>query len=511
MPIFTENKKIIVVVNSIFIKCALGLCLSLLPPLSLADLTDLAGLFNTELEERSAQANQTTYNQLKAGGCTDTQRGPSAVCAGNTFTAWDIVREVVHTANEVSNNGPTLFSLGLDLQGLGFTLRWTAGEEFSTQGDMSDSFIGSQLSGLASRISALRHGGSRFALNEVYDEGVLVATATLKGERPSGGSAGDADSGEASGWSPWGSFLNASYGYGDRAPTEREDAFDFEGMTVNGGVDYRFSNRHVLGVMLGYQQETLQFDSALSIVDGGVDMTAMSLQPFYLYQSERWYFTSSIGYQQMAFTMDRSIRYPSLNPNVGSTDTVTISDADAGSVSSSSTVGMSFFITPTLTLEPYFSLDYRHITVNSYTEEDINGTGFNLVVEEQDLPSLETAYGLKLQAVWQPSFAVIIPYIDTQFRIQHEDEARDINSYYFNATDGLTDIEQASFSLPTDAPDAVYQIIVIGLSSVIRGASQSDLSSQASGGIQVFINYRHFLNLEHYNQAQFSGGLRYEF
>ena len=470
-----------------------------------ADLSELSGLFATELEERSALANQATYDQLLAAGCTDSQRNPTENCGGTTFISWSSVRELVHTANDIQGNGSTLYSLGLDIEGLGFSLRWTAGEEFSTHGDMSNSFVGGQLSGLANRIASLRLGGSRIAVNRYENEGLLVAARELNGQR-GGGASGD----EAL-WSPWGTFFNTSYTYGNKRATEREDAFDFEGMTLSGGVDYRFSDHHVLGVMLGYQDDEIDFDSSLSIVDGGVTMDGYSFQVFYLYQSDTWYFHTALGNQMMSFDMDRSIRYPSLNPDVDSTDTTAVSKTDASAYSSASTIGMSISSTPSISFDIYASLDYKQIDVDGFRETDLQNDGFDFVVAGQDIDSLETAAGVKMQYVWTPDFGVFIPYLDIQHRIQHEDKARNITAYYFNASESLSDISDASFVLPTEAPESSYQIYTLGLSAILRGARQTGLDTAASGGIQAFMQVRFFEGLELFEQTQIAGGLRYEF
>lgn len=473
---------------------------------SYADLSDLTGSFSSELEERSALANQATYDQLLASGCTDGQRNPTSSCGGTTFISWNGVRELVHTANDIEGSGSTLYSLGLDIQGLGFSLRWTAGEEFSTQGDMANSFVGGQLSGVANRISALRFGGSKVAINTYQKEGILLAAEYLR-DHSGGGASAD----QRQAWSPWGSFFNASYTYGNKKATEREDAFDFEGMTLSGGVDYRFLDHHVLGVMLGYQEDEIDFDSTRSIVDGGVDMEGYSLQSFYLYQADDWYFNTSLGYQMMAFNMDRSIRYPSLNVDVDSTNTSAVSNTDASSYSSSSTIGVTYSPMPVISFDLYTSLDFQQIEVDGFNEKDLQNDGFNFVVAGQNIDSLETTTGVKIQYVWTPSFGVFIPYFDFQHRIQHKDKSRNIKAYYFNAKEGLNNINDASFVLPTEAPESIYQIYTIGLSTIIRGAQQSEFGSAASGGIQAFMNVRFFEGLELIEQTQFSGGLRYEF
>ncbi|MDO3720185.1 autotransporter outer membrane beta-barrel domain-containing protein [Marinobacter sp. chi1] len=460
-------------------------------------------------------ANQETYNQLKLAGCQDSQRNPTAECGGLAFISWQVVRELVHTANELGGgdpiNGlptdnPTEFSLGLDLEGLGFALRWTAGEEFSAQGDLSESFVGNQLSGLTSRVTALRHGVTGFAFNASNHPGILIAQEFLDGQ--SGGGAG---SEIANSWSPWGSFLNLSYTYGDRKPTQREDAYDFDGIDVTGGVDYRVDDNNVVGLMLGFQDQSVDFDSSKSIVDGGVDMDGLSMQVFYLYQSNRWYGSASLGYQLMEFETDRSIRYPSLNPDVESTNTKAISSTDASAVSASASVGYPLLPPGQVGLEPYLTLDYRSIAVDGYREEDIQRDGFNFVVADQGIDSLETGLGLKGHYVFATSVGVFVPEISIEHRIQFEDDAREITAYYFNAEEALSDVSAASFKLLTDAPDSGYQVYTLGVSAVLRGARTAEAGGAASGGISGFLNIRTFANLDHFSQQQFVGGVRYEF
>lgn len=491
-----------------------GLALVLISGHSLAGLSEFEGLFSTELEERAARANQATYNQLLETGCDDGQRNPTVACGGLTFLTWQSVRELVHTANELENllnantttAGPTEFSLGSDLAGLGFALRWTAGEEFSAQGSLSESFVGGQLSGLSSRVSALRHGGSGFAFNEQAQPGVLIAAEHLAGQR--GGGAGTEDQ---PAWSPWGSFLNVSYLYGDRDPTVRENAFDFDGIGLNGGIDYRINANNVVGLMLGYRQEQVDFDSSQSIVDGQIEMDGYSTQLFYLHQADRWYASASYGFQWMEFDTDRSIRYPSFNPDVESTNTVARSDTKASAHSGSVTLGYSLLAPGQVGLEPFMAIDYRQTTVDGYTENDINNEGFAFIVDDQDIDSLETGIGLKTHYVLAWSVGVFIPEITLQHRVQLEDDAREIRAYYLNTSEVLTDINAATFTLPTDNPDSSYQMYSFGVSAVLRGASAKDLQSSATGGASGYLRFTLFDNIEHYSQYQIAGGLRYEF
>src|SRR6188474_1385071 len=102
----------------------------------------------------AARANQASFDAL-SGACA---AGPGPACPDDVFGVFEETRELVHTANELLGTGDTSFSLGLDIDGLGFALRWTAAEEIAAQGSMTTEFAASQLSALSARVAALRWG-----------------------------------------------------------------------------------------------------------------------------------------------------------------------------------------------------------------------------------------------------------------------------------------------------------------------------------------------------------------
>jgi len=114
------------------------------------------------LEKLSAAANQATYNQLF--NVCDQVAAATAACPQASFLAYSNVRELVHTANALLGTGPTRYSLGLDGEGLGFALRWTAAEEVAAPGSASTEFANAQLASVLSRITALRYGATGFSV-----------------------------------------------------------------------------------------------------------------------------------------------------------------------------------------------------------------------------------------------------------------------------------------------------------------------------------------------------------
>lgn len=453
-----------------------------------------------------ARAITSTYDQLKAGGCPDfdpTSGQPIPGCSGDVLTTWKLVRALVHTSNQIENGqGPTTFSLGIRGKEFADALRWNAGEEFSSQETISTGFSNNQLSNLTSRISALRRGNSGFSFNGMNSTQQQTATLT-NNHSFSGLNSGD----EA--WAKLGGFLNASYSSGNLDPSVRADAFDFDGTDVNGGLDYRINDQWTIGALLAYATQDADFDSSKSTVDGTVEMAAISVSPFVLYQGEKWFYSASVGYQTSQFDTNRRITFQSNNPAIPSPDTVAISSNDAQTLSTNISGGYSFAITDKLTLEPSLSLNHQSLTIDEFTEKDKNNSGFNLLVREQDFSSVETVLGVKTQYVFSNNLGVFMPFVDLQAIAQHENKARRINAVYANIASSVS--EDAEFKLLTDDPDSSYGTYAVGVASVLRGARQGAYGSAAGGGIQAFVNYRAYFAKELYSQSTFTAGVRYEF
>jgi len=472
-----------------------------------ADLQDLidADAFNT-LETEAAIAALITYNRLLTdSGCRDSlivDPGPGeGNCTGQVFTLFANVREIIHTANEVTNDGPTAFSLGSDIEGLGFTLRWTAAEEYAAQGNMSGEFVGGQVSGLATRLTALRAGASGFnvlGLGSAWQENNGRALSSIYGYQGMGAS-GDAN------YSRWGGFINYDFGDGSRDPTALEDAFDFENSQITLGVDYRASDRWILGVIVGLSEQKVDFDGSQSIVEGSMDAEGTSIQPFFMFQQGAWYMSASMGWQQMSFDTERAIRYPSFNPDINSADTVAVSDTDADMISLFVEAGYSFRWRK-FSLEPYVNVKHSDISIDGFVEDDINDDAFDVVVEGQDITSQEFTFGTKLQYTLTPSFGVFIPYVSFEFVNQADDAPRVIEAYYAQDPTG-----DSAFTVPTEELDSSYNVYTLGMSAVLRGARQSKAGGTLGGDVQGFVNYRTLQGLDGFDINFYSLGLRYTF
>lgn len=460
---------------------------------SLTDITQRQG-FNA-LERASAAASQATYNQLFAS-CSQGQ----GTCSAGDRVVFENVRELVETANELLGSGSTQFSLGLDAQGLGFALRWNAAEEFAAQGSSTSRFAANQMSALATRVSALRWGvsGLRRASNDEEGSDVLVA-ANLN--RYGGGASADV----AYSFDRWGWFVDGSFGYGDKQATVQEDAFDFDGQEVTIGMDHRLSSNLVVGLIFGHSDKEIDFDSSLSIVDGGLNTRGMSGILFAMLESNAAYVTGSLGYQKLTHDMSRRITYPSLNPGVDSVD----------STASSSSRSSSFLVTlgagyswrrNAFSAEPMLELNYSDTSMGAFTESSVDNLDatvandpFNMRIAGQSIKSLDVATGLKLQYVLAPRIGALIPYLAARHHWEMENGARVIAGQFADALDQIGSQSSTVFALSTDRPDDAYYTMAAGCTLVM------------GSGMNGFMQYLKVFGLENYSDAVLTGGFRYEF
>jgi outer membrane autotransporter protein len=439
------------------------------------------------LEKLAAYANQATYNQLNQF-CGAQQRTPSAACPADMFRVFDNVRELVQTANELLGSGATQFSLRTDAAGLGFALRWTAAEEMAAPGSASTEFANTQIASVMSRITALRFGATGFT----------VANAPYAINH--GGSAG-AD--EPSIASKWGGFLDGSFSWGSRDPTELEDAFDFDSKNYTLGVDYRFTRSFVFGGMVAYSKQRIDFDSSRSVVDGGVNSDGYSVTLYGLYEWAGPYLSASLGTQRLSNDMTRTINYPSFNPSVASVYAVASSSTNSNTLTANVDFGWPL-ARQAFTFEPSLRGEYRHVKIDAFRETSINRNpldpafgqpaGFDFNFAGQAITSLDTSLGLKFQYAFSTRFGIVVPYLKAELHHNFDTDAFTVNANYNGEGANAT-----AFDLPSDTRAGSFQLYTLGASMVLKH------------GWQGFVQYQRMAGISYLSNQVITGGIRGEF
>ncbi len=456
------------------------------------------------LEIAAAKTNDAAYAALLpvcANALTPITAAPTATgagaCTGNVLNLFNRLRELEDTANALLGRGETAFSLRLGAQALGLALRWTAPEEFAAQGSLTTKFANSQMTTLGGRFSAMRFATyiARLARADGDTEGDADSDSprlvSYSSGTPRGGGA-SADGSSVFSPANLSAVGNGSYSAGSKAPTTFEDAFNFNDTEYSAGTDLRVNSHLVVGVLAGYTINHINFNSAESTVAGGIRGEGVSAILYAQLAGDSAYVNVSLGFQHLALETRRSITYPSLNPLVPSVNETSTSSASANSWIADVGTGYAFHYRG-FSVEPYVTGQYVNTGIGEFTEHD--GSGFDINVGSQSIPSFTTSVGLKLQQAFLPPFGVIVPYVYGEYRHEFLENSRNIPSAY--ADSGAT--SSADFNLPTDAPTRNYYVAGGGLTVALKH------------GVQGFVQYVKILQLANYTDYVASGGIRIEF
>ncbi|MEA3181711.1 MAG: hypothetical protein QOI59_5234 [Gammaproteobacteria bacterium] len=438
------------------------------------------------LERQAAIANDGAYTKLLPV-CGAQAQAAATACAGTTRTLFNRLRELEDNANELlGNRGETQFSLRLDPEGISDALRWTAPEEYAAQGSMASKFVNTQASVLTNRFAALRFAA----------QGIPLADGVSMGPGGNGlayayngGALGGAAGADSPLFSRWSIFANGGFGSGDKSPTTFEDAFFFDSTEVSAGADVRITNQVVVGILFGHTEKRVDFDSAKSIVAGGIRGNGQSAIVYAQFETDAAFANLAIGWQHLSLATQRRITYPSNNPDIASVDVTSLSNT--GSTALIATLGAGYTLHYRgFTAEPYVNLQNVRTRINAFTEH--SDDGFDIDTPSQTIQSLEGSAGLRAQYAVPNPFGVIVPYVYGEYRHQFRDGSRDISSGYAGDGGGT------DFNLSTDGPVKHYYVVGGGGSIVLKH------------GLQGFMQYSRVLNYTNYTDHTVSGGVRWE-
>jgi uncharacterized protein YhjY with autotransporter beta-barrel domain len=411
---------------------------------------------------------------------------------------------------------------------LSAALRRFAPEELFALVPLATGFSNSQLSMLGDHFDATRAiSRSRlFASNR-------VGAALRNGYAATTGAGGSSAGAE---FSRFNLFFNASVGFGKRDDSTgftgggsgpdagSEDAFDFDSSELSLGADWRFSDHFVAGGLAGYTDRAVDFDSGLSIAQGGIDARGFSALAFAQWDDFRWYANASIGYQALDYDTTRRVEVASEGGFPPSIDALAFGSPGSSSLLASLGVGVPFQWGAWGT-DLFLDAKFQKHSIDGFSEESNDeGTPLGTLydVGKQDIKSMDTSVGVKLQYVATPSFGVLVPFVRGAFHQELEDSPRQL-SLEFQGLDGavedgaLTEAEAAAlrdafrFNLTSDRPDKSYFSAAAGVSAVIRGSSRVSESGRGAGGLQCFVQYQTTFGLARYESGAITGGFRYEF
>lgn len=344
-----------------------------------------------------------------------------------------------------------------------------SGEELAAQGVMSTQVSSGQFSNIGGRLTALRVGTSR--------------------QRLGGGASSDEPASPDASKLGW--FVESGYGFGDHDQTVAEDAFDYDSMSVTTGTDYNFGSG-VVGISFGYDRYTADFDQALFVSGGDVEVKGISGSLFGGYFAEGWTLSGIATYGSLESDVSRRVVYESENAGCTSCGTVrTMTGSPDGSyIALGLTVGYEFNLGGGWDLTPSVSGSYRDVDIDGYSENDLAGGGLALRYDDQSIKSTRSIVGVALSRPISRTFGVLVPSVRAEWHHEFEDDPRAVRAKYLledSLAAGASSPKSfncaiSCFTMLTDQVDADFGVASIGLSAVFPHRLQAYLFYEALVG-----------------------------
>lgn len=361
-----------------------------------------------------------------------------------------------------------------------------------TQADAGKAATGAQFENLNGRIVQLRSGapiaqvsfsgltlagsGGRLPLGELG--AALMAMQAPEGNAP-----------EDSGFARWGFFFSGNIGRGEVDPTSLTPRYDFDIEGLTAGIDYRWSDRLVIGMALGYTGQ----DTDLAGGQGSVETQGLSLSAYTTWYSTRdWYVDGVLTLSRNRYDHERRIQYVLPGSVVNQ---LAVADSDGSDVGATVTFGKDFQ-RQAWTYGIYGRASYNRLSFDAFEEEvdsSLNGSGLALRVESRSVNGLTSTLGGKLAYTHSASWGVLVPQLEVEWQHDFQGDAEAFRGYF------VDDPSQTPILVLGDDLDSDYFRIGLGLSMVF------------TGGRSGFVTYDRIVGRSGISQEMLTLGFRMEF
>lgn len=362
-------------------------------------------------------------------------------------------------------------------------LRAIAPDEVLAQHLVLREIASTQFFNVDARLNELRRGGGGFSLSGLTvnygDQSIPLALAGDALQAALG--FGDETGGLIS---PWGFFVNGNItdGQQDLRYSSGRAGVDYSSRGITVGVDYRLSNRSVVGAALGYAKFS-------SDVNDGSELDAKSLLftgygSYYI--NDRFYIDSRLTYGRVNLDQQRTIRF-----NVGGTqiDELARGDTDATQLTLASSIGYHLNY-GTWTVTPNLGLRYTNNDVDAFTETGANA--YNVGYGDQSFSTTQLALGVQIGRAISMDNGVLMPQFDFSLNSENSDDPRAQAYLLSGSTTDLFRLEQGS-------TDSSYGSAGLGLVYLM------------ANGRQAFVSYRHTFGNDDFDRGTLNLGGRFEF
>jgi hypothetical protein len=286
---------------------------------------------------------------------------------------------------------------------------------------------------------------------------------------------------------PWGLFTEGSYDFGNRHQTSEEDAFNYYAKSITVGVDYNFGPA-VAGASVGYDSYNANFQAnGVNDAGGSSSVEGTTGSVFGAWFGPHWFVDGIASYGSIHTDVVRLVNYsqtpgaPPCSAQCG-VDVALEGTPRGKNTAVGATAGYDVFVPGGWDLSPSLSVNYRHVSIDSYAERDLDlaitpiGSGLPLKYGSQSIDSLRSVLSFAASRPTSFGFGVLSPTVRLDWDHEYQNEARTIEAQYV-ADNSLTTIGKCAscFLIPTERPARDFGTAGVGLSALFLNRLQASL------------------------------------
>jgi outer membrane lipase/esterase len=246
---------------------------------------------------------------------------------------------------------------------------------------------------------------------------------------------------------PWNVFVRGNVILAQGSSQADVPHFDDNTESAVIGADYRFTPHLLAGVTASYAHTDVTLD------DLGSSATVDSYSPgVYASYADHGWFANFIGrYSYNTYTDDRSIAFLNQTATGATTGNEGVADLDGGYE----------FHSGAWTFGPVAGLQYTHLTVNSYDEQN---SAANLAVAEDQSDSLRSRFGGSVRFDCRGCGVTFSPHLTATWQHEFMDQSRGITSQF-------TQFSGGSFNVRTPGQSGDSALVDLGLDARVNNAT----------------------------------------
>lgn len=334
------------------------------------------------------------------------------------------------------------------------------------------------------------------------NDGALSAAKEKSREFTSGDEPGDGYSGVTIDIGPFSLLANlrsSEHEAKREQDVDNERGNETESLIGEIGLDYRLSERSVVGFLIGYEDSEIEFDQnnvgrnfTPQQNAGEIDREAWSLTVFgSLQPSDNTYIQASAGLSSAELDITRRGTFQESTRTLEQVDSVTEADTDAdnawASIGAGWTVPMDSW---SVTLNS--SLTWATASTDGYTEKDISGSGLAMQIGSVDRDSMVGSLGISVDKAISTSYGVWVPFASLDYEYEFDFDPDTMTAKY------LLDGSDSVYAWSGDTIDEDSYFVGAGVQLLMPD------------GWAVFFDYREQFGNDSYEMQQFTLGMRLE-